>query len=101
MLDFIQARQYRTMEPAALQTCKQIYLEAVPILYSGNVFRFNHPDLMLRLIVQSGYTNEHEADSFSRYLHTPERRQGFLVEFTPYPPRSHYGYKECGGEIVV
>ena len=54
MLDFIQARQYWTMEPAVLRTCKQIYLEAVPILYSRNVFRFNHLDLMLRLMIQIG-----------------------------------------------
>ncbi|KAI1381688.1 hypothetical protein F4677DRAFT_439504 [Hypoxylon crocopeplum] len=57
LLDFIQARQYRTMYPAVLQTCKQIYLEAVPILYSRNVFRFNDLDTMLRLMVQIGHTN--------------------------------------------
>ncbi|GAW20556.1 hypothetical protein ANO14919_100640 [Xylariales sp. No.14919] len=68
LLGFIQARQYRTMEPAILQTCKQIYFEAVPILYSRNVFSFNHPDLLLRLLVQIGHTNMKLIQSLDIYV---------------------------------
>ncbi|KAI0105692.1 hypothetical protein GGR51DRAFT_548941 [Nemania sp. FL0031] len=49
--------RYRTIGLAILQTCKQIYREAVPILYSRNVFQFLDPDLMLRLMDQIGPTN--------------------------------------------
>ncbi|KZZ93846.1 hypothetical protein AAL_05562 [Moelleriella libera RCEF 2490] len=59
------------MEPAVLQTCKQIYLEAVPTIYSRNVFRFNHPDLMLRLMTQIGHTNMKLIRSLN--IHVPPR----------------------------
>lgn len=68
LLDFIQARQYRTMEPAVLQTCKQIYREAVPILYSRNVFRFNSTNLILRLMAQIGPTNTKLIRSLDIYV---------------------------------
>jgi hypothetical protein len=67
-LERINAPNYR-MEPAVLQTCKQIYHEAVPILYSQNVFRFYHADTMLQFMVEIGPT-EHEADSIPGYLYT-------------------------------
>lgn len=57
MLDMIQARQYRTMEPGILQTCKQIYNEANPILYSQNAFAISEPEQMFQLIVRSGLVN--------------------------------------------
>ena len=52
-----QFRQYRTMEPGILQTCKQIYHEANSILYSQNVFAISGPEQMFRLIVQIGLVN--------------------------------------------
>jgi hypothetical protein len=42
------------MHPAILRTCKRIYLEAVPTLYSRNTISFDNPDLMLRLIDRAG-----------------------------------------------
>jgi hypothetical protein len=99
LLDSVQDRQYRTMEPAALQACKQIYLEAVPILYSRNVFRFHHPDLMLRLMVQIGYTNTKLIQSLDIYI-PPRTDKGSGFESIPRPPRSHCGSEEHGGEMV-
>lgn len=52
-----QFRQYRTMEPGILQTCKQIYHEANSILYSQNVFAISEPEQMFRLIEQIGLVN--------------------------------------------
>lgn len=92
MLDFIQARQYRTMEPAVLQTCKQIYLEAVPILYSRNVFHFNHPDLMLRLIVQIGYTNTKLIQSLDIYV-PPNADKGSWLNLLRILPEATTGIK--------
>jgi hypothetical protein len=46
--------KYRTMEPAILQTCKQIYHEANPILYSQNVFAIARPEEIFRLMLQIG-----------------------------------------------
>ncbi|KAI0389585.1 hypothetical protein F5Y17DRAFT_448480 [Xylariaceae sp. FL0594] len=57
LLSSIQAPQYRTMEPAILRTCKQIYHEAIPILYSRNVFSINSPGLLLQLMARIGPTN--------------------------------------------
>ncbi|KAJ5552380.1 hypothetical protein N7494_001758 [Penicillium frequentans] len=56
ILHMIQAPQYRTMEPAILRTCKQIYNEAISILYSGNVFNLSEPKQMFRLMTQIGPT---------------------------------------------
>jgi hypothetical protein len=50
-------RQERTMDPRILQTCKQIYNEANPILYAQNVFAISEPEQMFRLIVQIGLVN--------------------------------------------
>lgn len=92
MLGFIQARQYRTMEPAILQTCKQIYLEAVPILYSRNVFRFNQPDLMLRLIAQIGYTNTKLIQSLDIYV-PPNADKGSWLNLLGILPEATTGIK--------
>ncbi|TVY33768.1 hypothetical protein LOCC1_G008579 [Lachnellula occidentalis] len=50
-------RVYRTMEPAIVQTCKKIYHEANPILYSQNVFAISQPGQMFRLIEHIGLVN--------------------------------------------
>jgi hypothetical protein len=34
---------FRTLEPAILRTCRQIYREAVPVLYGQNLFSINDP----------------------------------------------------------
>jgi hypothetical protein len=57
LLNMIQAPQYRTMEPGILRTCKQIYHEANPILYSQNVFAISEPEQMFQFIVQVGLVN--------------------------------------------
>ncbi|TAQ88737.1 hypothetical protein B7494_g2908 [Chlorociboria aeruginascens] len=57
LLDMGQFRQYRTMEPRILQTCRQIYDEANSILYSQNVFAICEPEHMFRLIAQIGPVN--------------------------------------------
>ncbi|KAF2493713.1 hypothetical protein BU16DRAFT_52692 [Lophium mytilinum] len=56
-LDMPQAPQYRTMEPSILQTCKQIYREANPVLYSQNVFKISEPEQMFQLSAQIGPVN--------------------------------------------
>jgi len=53
----LQFRVYRTMEPAIVQTCQQIYHEANPILYSQNVFLITEPGKMFGLIEQIGLVN--------------------------------------------
>lgn len=57
LLHMPQIREYRTMEPGILQTCKQIYHEANSILYSQNVFAISEPEEMFRFIVQIGLAN--------------------------------------------
>ena len=57
LLSMGQIRQYRTMEPGILQTCKQIFHEANSILYSQNVFAISEPEQMFRLIMQIGLRN--------------------------------------------
>jgi hypothetical protein len=49
--------RFREAEPAILRTCKQIYKEALPILYSHHVFRITAPEEMMRLMAQIGPTN--------------------------------------------
>ena len=39
---------YRTIEPAILQTCKQISSETTPILYSQDVIALSSPTQMLK-----------------------------------------------------
>lgn len=51
------APRYRTMEPGILRTCKQVYREANPILYSQNAFAISHPKQMFRLVGQIGPVN--------------------------------------------
>ncbi|KAI8954980.1 hypothetical protein F4801DRAFT_415847 [Xylaria longipes] len=92
MLDFIQARQYRTMDPAVLQTCKQIYLEAVPTLYSRNVFSSNDPDLILRLMVQIGHTNMKLIRSLNIYL-PPNTDKGSWLSLLHILPKATTGLK--------
>jgi len=43
--------------PFILRTCKQIYNEAVPILYSGNTFMLSHPEHNLEWLDQIGPFN--------------------------------------------
>ncbi|KAL4937778.1 hypothetical protein BDV06DRAFT_202233 [Aspergillus oleicola] len=57
LLHMIQAPQYRTMEPAILRTCRQIYHESVSILYSRNVFSISAPEQMLAFMAQIGSGN--------------------------------------------
>ncbi|KAI4858896.1 hypothetical protein F4820DRAFT_441415 [Hypoxylon rubiginosum] len=92
LLDFIQARQYRTMDPAVLQTCKQVYLEAVPILYSRNVFRFNNPNLMWRLMVQIGHTNMKMIRSLDIYV-PPDADKGSWLDLLHALPGATPGLK--------
>ncbi|KAN0086600.1 hypothetical protein V8E54_000288 [Elaphomyces granulatus] len=55
--DGIEYLQDRTIEPAILQTCKQIYREANPILYSQNVFWTENPEDLFRFFAQIGLVN--------------------------------------------
>ncbi|KAH6842905.1 hypothetical protein B0I37DRAFT_383140, partial [Chaetomium sp. MPI-CAGE-AT-0009] len=84
-LGSIKSRQYRTMEPAVLQTCKQVYFEAVPILYSRNVFRFNDPNLMFRLMVQIGDTNTKLIQSLDIYVPPDSDKGSWLNLFHVLP----------------
>ncbi|PQE29809.1 hypothetical protein CJF32_00000472 [Rutstroemia sp. NJR-2017a WRK4] len=53
LLSMIRDPQYRTMEP----TCKQIYREAISLLYTQNVFAVSEPEQMFRLSMQIGIKN--------------------------------------------
>lgn len=57
MLSMSKDPQQRTMEPAILRICGQIHREAIPIIYSRNVFNFRQPDQMFRFMTQIGPTN--------------------------------------------
>jgi hypothetical protein len=48
-LETVQASQYRTMEPRILGMCKQVYNEAVSILYSENAFLISNPESIFQL----------------------------------------------------
>jgi hypothetical protein len=50
-------RRDRTIEPAILQTCKKIYHEANPILYSQNVFEIENTEETFKFIKQIGFVN--------------------------------------------
>ena len=50
-------RTFRLMELGILRTCKQIYHEANPILYSQNIFAISEPEQIFRFIVQVGLVN--------------------------------------------
>jgi hypothetical protein len=47
----------RTISPNILRTCKQIYIEARPIIYTQNLFDIHIPDDMLKFLAQIGPTN--------------------------------------------
>ena len=49
--------QYKTMERPILRTCRQIYEEAVSILYSQNVFEIIAPGQMFTFMAQVGPKN--------------------------------------------
>ncbi|KAH7169118.1 hypothetical protein DER46DRAFT_251663 [Fusarium sp. MPI-SDFR-AT-0072] len=68
MLDVLHDRRQRTMEPAILQTCNQIYNEAVPILYSQNIFRINVASCMSRFMDQIGQTNTRMIQHLDIYM---------------------------------
>jgi hypothetical protein len=53
----IRAPQYRTMEPSILGTCKQIYREAISLLYTQNFFAVSEPEQMFQLSMQIGIKN--------------------------------------------
>ncbi|EWY89192.1 hypothetical protein FOYG_10118 [Fusarium oxysporum NRRL 32931] len=57
MLNVLHDRRQRAMEPAILQTCNQIYNQAVPILYLQNIFRINGASCMSRFMGQIGQTS--------------------------------------------
>lgn len=92
MLDMGQFRQYRTMEPEFLRTCKQIYLEAVPILYSRNVFSFNDPTLMSRLMAQIGDMNMKLIRSLEIYI-PPRADKGLWLDLLRLLPQTTTGLK--------
>lgn len=92
LLDMIQTRENRTMEPSVLQTCKQIHLEAIPILYSRNVFRLIHPDLMWRLMAQIGHTNTKLIQSLDIYV-PPEADKGAWLNLLRVLPTATTGLK--------
>ena len=52
-----QDRRDRTINPAILQTCKKIYHEANPILYSQNVFAIEKTEETFQFIRQIGFVN--------------------------------------------
>lgn len=51
------AKTARTLELAILRTCKQIYREAIEILYSQNVFKISSPEQAVGLISRFGPAN--------------------------------------------
>ncbi|PGH26910.1 hypothetical protein AJ80_01493 [Polytolypa hystricis UAMH7299] len=57
VVDMARAPEHRTMEPAILRTCKQVYHEAIPILYSRNVFNLSEPEKVLQFLAQIGPAN--------------------------------------------
>ncbi|KAF4338485.1 hypothetical protein FBEOM_7630 [Fusarium beomiforme] len=84
-------RTRSTMEPAILQTCKQVCHEAAPVLYSRNVFNFADPDFMLDLIHVCGETNRKLIQSLEMDVYPVTRQEvnlwlglfRFLPEDTP------------------
>ncbi|RDL33894.1 Uncharacterized protein BP5553_08262 [Venustampulla echinocandica] len=69
ILDMDQSPEYRTMEPGILRTCKQIYHEANPILYSDNVFKIGGAEYMFRFIVRVGPVNIQFVKSIYIWVH--------------------------------
>lgn len=61
-----------------LQTCKQVYLEAVSTLYSKNLFHIHIPDALPRLIDQIGHANTTLIQSLSLYLHFNADKDSWL-----------------------
>ncbi|KAH9905262.1 hypothetical protein F4778DRAFT_729208 [Xylariomycetidae sp. FL2044] len=60
--------QRQTIEPAVLQTCRQIHLEAAPILYSRNTFRFQEARRVHQFIAQVGEANAKLVRSLELYV---------------------------------
>ena len=52
LVDMTHKTQRKTIEPAIVYTCKQIYNEASRLLYSQNVFRVEDPEEMLHFIAR-------------------------------------------------
>ncbi|KAI0392558.1 hypothetical protein F5Y17DRAFT_436130 [Xylariaceae sp. FL0594] len=77
-LPFVQPREFRTLEPVILQTCKQIYQQAIHILYSQNVFRINEPALMFRFMAQIGPSNTGLIRSLDIYIVDHSRKCDWL-----------------------
>ncbi|KAK3933571.1 hypothetical protein QBC46DRAFT_401781 [Diplogelasinospora grovesii] len=56
-MSIFQAPGLTIIEPAILRTCKQIYHEAIPILYSCNEFHIYAPEPLFPFMAQIGPTN--------------------------------------------
>jgi hypothetical protein len=48
---------FRTLEPAILRTCRQIYREAVPVLYGQNLFSINDPLQLTKFMANTAPDN--------------------------------------------
>ena len=64
--------------PAILRVCKQVYLEASPILYGGNKFYFSEPDYLadLRKSILFPLLGK-GAGEFKRIKHVSQSRNRF------------------------
>ncbi|KAI1331444.1 hypothetical protein F5Y16DRAFT_268441 [Xylariaceae sp. FL0255] len=80
-LDSVQTRQYRIVDSAVVQICKQIYYEAVATLYSQNVFSFSNPKSMLRLLSQIGHENIKLIKALDIYVPPDADRDSWLKLF--------------------
>lgn len=67
-LEMPRMRDNRTMEPALLQTCKQIYFEASPILYSQNTHHITNPTTMLAFFNQIGPVHTKELKTLNIWV---------------------------------
>lgn len=70
------------MEPAILRTCRQVYHEAIPLLYTQNVFYISTPESMLALMAQIRPINV-------KLLRTLEIWVPWDVEFLPWVALLH------------
>ena len=57
VLGVLSGPQVTTMHPAILRSCKQIYDEALPVLYARNILSFSVPKEMFRFVAQIGPRN--------------------------------------------
>jgi hypothetical protein len=65
------------MEPAILQTCKEIYREGNSILYAKNVFAISKPEQMFKLSAQIGLAN-------SKLIRTLHLRVPYMTKLLPW-----------------